>query len=37
MNNKGFTENQDNIETPNDVGITEKPLKATLNYLVELI
>ena len=29
MNNKGFTENQTNIETPNDVGITEKPLKAT--------
>ena len=29
MNNKGFAENQVNIETPNDVGITEKPLKAT--------
>ena len=29
MNNKGFTENQVNIETPNDVRIAEKPLKAT--------
>ena len=26
MENKGFTENQANIETPNDVGIAEKPL-----------
>ncbi|MDC1112209.1 hypothetical protein OAS43_00185 [Candidatus Pelagibacter sp.] len=34
MNNKGFAETKTNIETPNDVGITEKPLKtkpATLN------
>ena len=28
MTNKGFTDNQTNIETPNDVGVTEKPLKA---------
>ena len=28
MSNKGFTENQISIETPNDAGITEKPLKA---------
>ena len=27
MNNKGFTDNQTNIETPNDIGNTEKPLK----------
>ena len=27
MDNKGFTDNQNNIETPNDV-IAEKPLKS---------
>ncbi len=27
MENKGFTENQISIETPNDAGVTEKPLK----------
>jgi hypothetical protein len=27
MTTKGFTDNQTNIETPNDVGGTEKPLK----------
>ena len=27
MTNKGFTDTQTNIETPNDIGITEKPLK----------
>ena len=27
MENKGFTETQTSIETPNDAGITEKPLK----------
>ena len=27
MENKGFADNQTNIETPNDVGVTEKPLK----------
>ena len=27
MNNKGFAELQDNIGTPNDVDVTEKPLK----------
>ena len=27
MNTKGFTDTQTNIETPNDVGHTEKPLK----------
>ena len=28
MNNKGFTGNNNNIETPNDVSVTEKPLKS---------
>tara|TARA_B100001142_G_scaffold315520_1_gene354272 strand:- start:831 stop:1061 length:231 start_codon:yes stop_codon:yes gene_type:complete len=28
MTTKGFADNQTNIETPNDVGGTEKPLKA---------
>ena len=27
MNNKGFAENQINVETPNDVVVAEKPLK----------
>ena len=27
MNTKGFTENTDNIETPNDINVSEKPLK----------
>ena len=27
MTTKGFAENQTNIETPNDIGIAEKPLK----------
>jgi len=27
MTTKGFADNQTNIETPNDVGGTEKPLK----------
>tara|TARA_B100000902_G_scaffold391471_1_gene442179 strand:- start:966 stop:1196 length:231 start_codon:yes stop_codon:yes gene_type:complete len=27
MSIKGFADNQTNIETPNDVGVTEKPLK----------
>ena len=27
MNTKGFTDTNNNIETPNDVNITEKPLK----------
>ena len=27
MNNKGFEDNRLNIETPNDVEVTEKPLK----------
>ena len=27
MNIKGFTDNNNNIETPNDIAITEKPLK----------
>ena len=26
MTSKGFTENTDNIETPNDMNVTEKPL-----------
>ena len=28
MDNKGFTEIETNIETPNDNGFTEKPLKS---------
>ena len=28
MTTKGFTDNNTNIETPNDTGITEKPLKS---------
>ena len=28
MNNKGLTETQINIETPNDVNVAEKPLKS---------
>ena len=27
MNTKGFADNNANIETPNDVGVSEKPLK----------
>ena len=27
MNNKGFADNNSNVETPNDVGVAEKPLK----------
>ena len=27
MNIKGFAETNTNIETPNDIGVTEKPLK----------
>ena len=30
MENKGFTDNHDNIQIPSDVGITEKPLKTHL-------
>ena len=26
MTSKGFTENTNNIETPNDINVTEKPL-----------
>ena len=28
MNTKGFAETNTNIETPNDIGVTEKPLKS---------
>jgi len=28
MNTKGFADNNTNIETPNDISITEKPLKS---------
>ena len=28
MSNKGFAETSTNIETPNDIGIAEKPLKS---------
>ena len=31
MNTKGFTEKQNNIETPNDMVVTEKPLKPRLS------
>ena len=31
MENKGFTDNQSSIETPNDAGVTEKPLKPQKN------
>tara|TARA_B100000212_G_scaffold318507_1_gene275004 strand:- start:7 stop:234 length:228 start_codon:yes stop_codon:yes gene_type:complete len=27
MQNKGFTETKTNVETPNDIGLAEKPLK----------
>ena len=27
MTTKGFADNNTNIETPNDIGMTEKPLK----------
>ena len=30
MNTKGFADNNTNIETPNDVGVSEKPLKTHL-------
>tara|TARA_Y100000768_G_C23864883_1_gene627544 strand:- start:341 stop:571 length:231 start_codon:yes stop_codon:yes gene_type:complete len=30
MENKGFAGSQTNIETPNDEGMTEKPLKNTI-------
>ncbi len=30
MDNKGFTDNQSSIETPNDAGLTEKPLKPNI-------
>ena len=28
MDNKGFADNQNSVETPNDVVVTEKPLKS---------
>ena len=28
MENKGFTDNNSNIETPNDIDVAEKPLKS---------
>ena len=31
MENKGFADNQSSIKTPNDAGITEKPLNSKLN------
>ena len=30
MENKGFAGNNTNIETPNDVGVSEKPLKTKI-------
>ena len=30
MENKGFADNNSNIETPNDVGVAEKPLKSEI-------
>ena len=35
MNNKGFAETHNNIETPNDVDVAEKPLK-TLKKRVDI-
>ena len=35
MTIKGFTDNNTNIETPNDIGITEKPLKSKQLLLTE--
>ena len=31
MTTKGFADNNANIETPNDVGVSEKPLKQKVN------
>ncbi len=31
MTSKGFTENTNNIETPNDINVTEKPLNSYKN------
>ena len=31
MSEKGFADNQTSIETPNGIGVTEKPLKNELN------
>ncbi len=31
MSSKGFTDNKTNIETPNDIGVAEKPLRPELN------
>ena len=31
MNNKGFADNQTSVETPNDTGMTEKPLNSKIN------
>ena len=31
MTSKGFADNQTSIETPNGIGVTEKPLKNELN------
>ena len=33
MSNKGFAEIQTDIETPNDVNVTEKPLKTDKNRI----
>ena len=29
MNNKGFADNNSNVETPNGIGVAEKPLKTS--------
>ena len=34
MTTKGFADNQTNIETPNDVSGTEKPLKTKSNGIL---
>ena len=31
MTSKGFAENTNNIETPNDINVTEKPLNPKKN------
>ena len=37
MSNKGFADNQTSIETPNDIGVVEKPLsKQTISGRVDI-
>ena len=34
MTSKGFTENTNNIETPNDINVSEKPLNTIPSLLI---